>query len=256
MDDANAPGATPEPVTARSLGLLNIIFGALFLLGNGYEAGVVLALPFYGRLMDWGQSMARQQQDERRRALMDRFDQQIEEAESDEGRERVEAERTVAEMNDVGDLPMMEFPMDFLDRPDVRNGVLAKLGVMGSLNVLLIASGFGLTWLRGWGRGLGRAVALLMIPAVLAFLTMELIAAPSLAGGWTDGMSEMILGPGASPSPAFAEAIDLYRQGATRVFAFSIATTGSLALLYPILVLVVASRPGVGLAVRRPTPAP
>lgn len=255
MDAEPAPELSPEPITTRSLGMLNIVFGVLFLLGNCYEAGAILAMPYYARLMDWGQSMAQQQQDERRRALLDRFDQQIEEAETGEERERIEAERTLAELDDVVEIPMMNFPMDFLDRQDLRNGVLAKFAVMGVFDALLIASGFGLMWLRGWGRSLSRGVALLMVPAGLSFLAMSLLAAPSLAEGWTAGMSEMILGPGASPSPAFEEAIDRYRQGASRVFAFSIATTGSLALAYPIFVLVVASRPSVGLAVRRQAPA-
>jgi hypothetical protein len=69
-------------------------------------------------------------------------------------------------------------------------------------------------------------------------------------------MTEMILGPGAGePSPEFVEAINQYRKGATRLFAVSVGTTSGLPLLYPIFVLVVAARPGVRLAVRRPLPA-
>ena len=53
MNDNSFTEAQAEPITTKSLGYLNLVFGTLHLLAVTYEAGVVLAMPTFGRLMTW-----------------------------------------------------------------------------------------------------------------------------------------------------------------------------------------------------------
>ncbi|RUL86834.1 hypothetical protein [Tautonia sociabilis] len=246
--------ARPEPLTARSLGLLNIVFGVLFLLGVGYEVGVVLTLPALGRLLEWAESQQQQQLDKAMQGQRDRFDERLKAAESDEEREVIEAERTRMELNAYQAPNMMPFSFDFLDTPRIRNGILAKGGVMLVLNLLLIASGIGLWKLRRWGRSLSVAVAGLLLPALAVFAVASAREAPTIAERWSAGMTKLLLEEEnlEETPPELAEVMGRYEQGMKRLFTVSSATANGLAALYPIAVLVVASRPGVRAAVARP----
>ncbi|MEW4568052.1 hypothetical protein AB1L88_09315 [Tautonia sp. JC769] len=248
-DPLNAPQA--EPITAKSLGYLNLVFGSLFLLAVLYEAGVVLAMPTFGRLMTWAQSQQQEQRDAQWSARREQFQARLAAAESDEEREVIAAEQTVVSMGEVSNPAWFGFSMSFLDDPTLRTGATVKLGVMSVLNGLLIASGFGLIRLRRWGRSTARLAALAMVPAMLGFAVASVPLAPGMAERWTVELRDSLFPP--MPDDDETAAIDAelaqYEQGMSRLFVAVMVGSQGLLAVYPVIVLVVASRPGVRLAV-------
>ncbi|WP_152051695.1 hypothetical protein [Tautonia marina] len=251
MNDDSLPDTQAEPIATKSLGYLNLVFGSLFLLAVLYESGVVLAMPTFGRLMTWAQSQQQQQRDAQWSARREQFQARLAAAESDEEREVIAAEQEVFTLSDMSDPAWFGFSMSFLDDPSLRTGVMAKLGVMSVLNGLLIASGIGLIRLRRWGRSIARLSAALMLPAILGFALASVQLAPGMAERWTAELRESMFPP--MPDDDETAAIDaeltLYEQGMSQLFMAVLVGTNGVLGVYPIIVLVVASRPGVRQAV-------
>ncbi|WP_169976113.1 hypothetical protein [Tautonia rosea] len=251
MNDHSFTDTQADPITAKSLGYVNLVFGTLLLLSVVYEAGVVLAMPTFGRLMTWAQSQQLQQRDAQWSARRDQFQARMEAAESDEEREVIAAEQTVFSMSEVDDPAWLGFSMSFLDDPALRTGVLVKLGIMSALNGLLIASGIGLIRLRRWGRAAARVASALMILAILGFTVVSVQLTPGMADRWTAELRESMFPP--MPDDEETAAIDAelmrYEQGMSRLFKAVMVGSNGLSCLFPLIVLVVASRPGVRLAV-------
>lgn len=247
-NDPNAIGPKPEPITAKSLGYFNLIFGILFILATAFEAGVVLAMPSIGMLTSWASAQEQEQRERTWQAQREDFDQRLEDAEDDVQREVIEAERTLSEMNHQGGTNWLGFSLKFLDEPSLRVGVLAKLGVMVALNGLLIASGVGLIRLRRWGRTTARLSSFLLIPATLGFTIAAVGAVPGMAERWTDEMQAMLFedpaGPEGQPE-VVVEGLDQYERGMGRLFLGSLVLSSGLALIYPVVVFAIASRAGV-----------
>jgi hypothetical protein len=223
-----------------------------------YESGVVLAMPTFGRLMTWAQSQQQEQRDAQWAARREQFRERLAAAQSDDEREVIAAEQTVSSMSEVGDPAWLGFSMSFLDDPALRTGVLVKLAVMAALNGLLIASGIGLIRLKRWGRSTARLASVLMIPAILGFAVASVQLAPGMADRWTAELRDSLFPP--MPDDDETAAIDAeltrYEQGMSRLFrAAMVGNTVALGA-YPLIVLVILSRPGVRQAVeRRSAPA-
>ena len=245
------PRLKPEPIVARSLGMLNLVFGTLFILASAYESGAVLAMPMLGKFLTWALS---QEAVQRERAWENRqaeFEQRLKDSESDEEREAIEAERTLAELNQPRNPQWYGFSMESLDDPKLRAGALAKLGMMVTLHGLLIASGIGLIKLRPWGRATARLSALLLILATIGFAVATIGLVPEIAERWTIEMREVLfdLPKGAEVPAAIDEALGSYEEGMSRLFSAALAGSAGLAIVYPLVVLVIVSRPGVRRAV-------
>jgi hypothetical protein len=247
-DDAPA-----EPIAAKSLGTFNVIFGILFILAVVYEAGVILAMAAIGRLIEWGQQQQGRQGDSRWKAQQERFAERLEEAETDEERELIEAERTIAELGQIRDPEWFGVSLGFVDDPMLRRSTVAKAGILTVLNGLLIASGFGLMRLRRWGRSLAMVAAGLAIPAALGFTVVSVMLTPGMAERWTEelreGVFERTIAGGGEEAAVIEAELATYERSIGRVMAWSTAGANAFGVIYPIVVLVVASREGVRRAV-------
>lgn len=253
MNDDALADTQAAPIATKSLGYLNLVFGTLFLLAVVYESGVVLAMPTFGRLMTWAQSQQQQQRDAQWSARREQFQARLAAAESDEEREVIAAEQMVFSMQGIENPAWLGFSMSFLDDPALRTGMLGKLGVMSALNGLLIASGIGLIRLRRWGRSTAMVASALMIPAILGFTLASTQLAPGMADRWTAELRESMFPP--LPDDDETDAINAeltrYEQGMTRLFVAVMVGSNGLLVVYPLIVLVLAARPGVKNAVER-----
>jgi hypothetical protein len=231
----------PRPRPVKTLGVLNIVFGAILLayswlmIGgfafNGMSAGPAQALEKAVR------DQARIEHDETIRRLEALEQRASYEPARDLFRaERLRREEEEPRMPAAAEMIMMGSRMQGMM---VWTGLGAVLGL--GLNLLLIASGVGLVQRVEWGRRLGLWAAGLKMPLVVVMQLLWLVwIVPSLSRAIGESVGGMLNAQGGGMPANMPNMTQLYAVIYT-LWGVFVLVAGS---IYPIILLVMLRRPG------------
>lgn len=235
----------------KTIGTLNIVFGSLmFLCGLCSSLNLMTQATMGPMMAAQQQQMQQALQAERKQELQEL--RRREEASNDENEKaelRAQQQALARPMPKMPDMSKVFQDANFLiyGIADAVTGLL--------LNILLVISGIGLCGLKEWGRALALWVAALKIVRLIAvYGFLALVVVPIVVRQFTAMFQEMFeemakAGPPGQRMPAQAELNQLGTiMGATMtIFAVGMIVLG---VIYPIIVLIVLTRPRVKAALR------
>ncbi len=231
--------AVGSPGTAKTFGVLNLIFSVvLFLCGLGYSL-MVVGMSLMPRSMDEVKAAQQRQ--------LDRLEDSEKNASTDADRKRIARERHQLEKAQHQMDTMPDFRKMLSANSPVVKGYYAGDVLTGLLcNVLMFVSGIGLLGLKNWGRMLALATAATKLVRVVALyaVAFPLVVAPVMAQGMTEAMEEFAREHPEEAGPNLAGRADTIAAG----FAFNSFLFCGASAVYPLLSLVMLSRRGVKVA--------
>jgi len=243
------PEQRPDTSTPWTIGLLNVIFGALLMI-----CGICSGLNFSVQSV-MAPMMAQQQQQMQQALEADRQAQlsklkEREKASQDEkekaklrAREKMLRARPVAKVPDASRIFKNPLILPY-SLADTFSGLI--------LNVLMVTAGAGLMGLRSWGRMLAIWVAALKIirlPILYGYFIIKI--APILEKGFAEMFDEMA--KSMPPTPGGPGPQQMQAMGAAMATGMKIGAIGTIVLgaIYPVIVLIVLTRPRVKAACAR-----
>lgn len=241
------PAELPKSSAAKTIGILNIVFGSILLLCvicSGLNAIMQSALgPMFGMQQQQLQQAMQQEQQQRLEQLQEQEKAAKEEKEKQELRAKQQALRAqpVPKMPDFAKLAE---DVRFLGYTiaDVVSGFV--------LNVLMLISGIALVRYKEWGRKTALWVAALKIVRLVALNTfLALVLVPHITRGFTSMFQEMFdemakAAPPGQRMPGQAEITQMGTMIGVMMTVFAVAMV-ILGVIYPVVVLIVLSRPRV-----------
>lgn len=240
----------PNPGLARSLGTLNIVFGAILLLCGLCSGISLLSMAFAGTMANQAQFQAQWQQawKQARDQQLARLQQELDATKDAAVRQRIEAR--MAEIREASP-PEVDFAAMYgIKDPAVV--VFWSVELLSGIifNLLLIVGGIGLLSLADWGRKLSIYVAVLKLVRLVGLYGYALLAVvPVMARDMAQAFHDMA---GSVPEnrgqevPPVAE----MAQGFGIAWALGLGVFAVLAVIYPLLMLFLLARPSVKAATR------
>jgi hypothetical protein len=249
------PGIRPNPSAAKTMGTLNIIFGAgLFLIGMC--CGV-----YFVSISAFSSAFAPQQQMQMQQAMQAQRQQQLQRLKDQEKAAKTAQEKAKlqAEQKRIEAQPLPEMPdftkMYAMDEPHVMRFWTVEILSGLILNVLMLIAGIGLVAIKNWGRALGIWVALLKVVRLAALYTFNIVVlVPIYTQRFVDVMEEMAKamaaqgGAGAGGPPPGGQ----FAQVMGTMMTTSAVSMIVLGAIYPVTALIVLTRPSVKAACRMP----
>ncbi len=237
----------PNPQIPRSFGLMNIIFGALLILGGGYSAASYFLLPkLFGRFQDTivQQQAAKKAQRESKIAELKTKEDA---AKTKEEKAELKQERAALEAAVEPDLSgIMDFnELTGLSDRRVFVYYVAEIAAGVLLNILMIVAGLGLMGLTEWGRRMAILVAELKILrwVLMTVVSMALVLPITLerTQKMMVKLDAQIKAQGGARGAPFALS-DVGRLGA--IFGAATAIFSAIvASIYPVLTIWFLTRP-------------
>jgi hypothetical protein len=241
-------GVTPNPSSAKTIGVLNVIFASILLL-CGICSGMQLALqstfvPIFG-----GQQQQIQAQVQAQRALeIQKLADKEKTAKNENEKQKFQAERKNLEAQPVPKMPDMT-KMYGTDNPRVLNTWLIDTFTAVILNLLMLASGVGLLMVKEWGRVLGIWVAGLKIVRLVAiYVFMIVVIVPFVSQRFGQTVDEMNRNMPAQGGGAPAGQVAAFMGTFMTIGAVSMIVLGA---IYPAICLIVLTRASVKAACRQ-----
>ncbi|CAN5892966.1 hypothetical protein BH23PLA1_BH23PLA1_07750 [soil metagenome] len=253
------PEVQPNPGAIRAIGILNIIFGGLQILGGLFLIAMALGLPALQKMINEVQARQTVRDVENLQRVIDDFsDQEAAEANEDNRvnlrKERRDFERQKRSLLE----PRITVGLGLFNDRKVQSYSVIDGMITLTLSSLLMVSGIGLLRQKPWGRSLAIWASALRIPILIgstAYFVVEV--APIMARLWTEDIRQMISTyaeqAGLDPAPILAQInADLisYTETIESLYVMIGIGMGALSLIYPSIVLVLLSRPGVRAALR------
>jgi hypothetical protein len=250
-DDAPPPrpyrDEPPRTGIPKVIGILNIIFGVLLMLCS-VCTGLSLAMQ-----SAMGPAFAAQQQELQKAVQVDR-NKKLQEL-----RDRAQAAKDEKEKADLQGqekalqaqpLPKMPDMSKFIQESSLQVFTIADFISGLIFNILLLVSGFGLVRYKEWGRQLGLWVAALkIVRLIVLYGFLIVVVVPRVTQIFTSMVQEMAeqmpkAGPPGQRAPGAAELAQMstMMQAMYTGLAVGMILLGS---IYPIIVLILLSRPRV-----------
>ncbi len=241
MSNPLPPGyAVPNTSLPKTTGTLNIVFASLVLLFVVAQIGMTLLVPM---LMDFAQSSIREVQaktEAARKQQLDALKAEEEAAGTEEEKGRIRGEIKAIEARPQQAAPDLKALMGKMDSPVIRAYTWTDMGTALLLNVLMLASGIGLLRLKERARRLAIWVGGLKIARLVALMLIQLVFILPLT---TKMQQEMIVGMGTSGAPNAQAVQTTAKMAAAAGVAMNLVLT-VLAMIWPIVMLVLLTRPG------------
>lgn len=233
-----APQKPRETTIPKTLGILNLVFGVIFMLAGAGTAVQYVMMPMLGDVMEAQQQQIadgiESQQDSALKKLLE--DQTA--AASEDKKAAIQTQIDQIKNRPRITPPNMAGMMGMTDRRVMVWGVIN--GLSGAfLNLLMIISGVGLLLLKGWGRSLAIWVAGLKIIRLIGSTSYYcFVCVPVIAQTMINTMQQMTAQAGPAPQQAPAE------MGAWFVGIYCATAVGFAiaASIYPIICLVLLTR--------------
>jgi hypothetical protein len=240
--DEDLPVVLADPGTAKTIGVLNMVFGVCLILCVGCYGASVLMQSLMAPAMAAQQEQMQLAMKANREQQLVQIKQQ-ESAAKGEEKARLQAQRKALESQVEPKMPDFSH-MYGLDDPLVQGYYLTDVATGFALNVALLVSGIGLINLKEWGRRLALWVAGLKIARLVALYGFYLVViVPIILQRMTTGFQE--LGRAAQQGAGGAGPPATFGATFGTVMAAAAAMMVVLGVIYPIIVLILLSRRGV-----------
>lgn len=161
MSNTIEPGhVLPKPGLLKTIGVLNIVFGAIMLLCIPCFAGYVGLLANMGPLLQAQQQEIQKRVDEQMKRRLDDLAKREATAQNEEQKEQIRIERdNLKSAPGPPQTPNIDFMFGSFREPRVLAHYIGDWSTAMIMNVLMLAAGIGLVKMRSWGRTLGIWVA-------------------------------------------------------------------------------------------------
>jgi hypothetical protein len=230
----------PDASTPWTLGLLNVIFGALLILG-GICSGLNFALQWaMGPVMAQQQQQLQQVMEAQRQAEMSKLDERERASQDENEKARLRAQRQAVQSQPMPKIPdTSKFMRDSRVLSYLIGDILTGMG----LNVMMLIAGVGLMRLRRWGRETALWVAgLKLVRLVILYGYFAVAVVPAVVRQLSAMFEEMAksLPPGSG-----ALAPDQFGAAAAMIGVMMVVFSVGMILLgaiYPIIVLILLTR--------------
>lgn len=256
MDSPNPSGMiVPNPGPPKTIGILNIVFGGLMsLCGIGLMLQM-LFMPVIGRFFETRQKQAVAQAERAQRdaikAQLDELTAREKSAQTDVEKAEIEAERKALQNRPKPYVPNMAMGLNMMSDPVVIRYTWGDYISGLVLNVAMIVSGIGLVRLKPWGRSLALWVAGLKIVRCLILAGFGImVLAPVMTkqiGKEFDNVGQQVGAQKGNPQAAAGvqQQMKTMKGFMGVMMAVSYGGTYLSYTIYPIIVLVVLTRPRV-----------
>jgi hypothetical protein len=241
------PVYEPNQSLAKTIGTLNIIFGAILLACGACGALNLVMQPIMGPMFQAQHQAAMSELQAQHERRIDRLRQEEKEATTPEEKAAIRTRRTAEEARPLPKVP--DFTEFFRDTRFLAYGIVDTLGGI-ILNIGLLIAGIGLVRLRNWGRVMSLWVAALKIVCATCLLAILLVwAIPAMVEKFRQMIEEMAASSPPGMPPA---AINQMMTFITYVWAAWAVIMYVVALIYPIVILVALTRRSVIAACTEP----
>jgi hypothetical protein len=241
MSNALPPGyAVPNTSLPKTTGALNIFFASLILLFVALQIGMTLLAPMLIDLAQGSINEAQAKAEASRKQQIDALKAEEAEAKTDEEKGRIRGQIKAIEAQPKPAGPDMKALMGQMDSPVIRAYTWTDMVTALVLNVLMLASGIGLLRLKESARRLAIWVAGLKLARLAALLLIQMVFILPMT---TKMQREMFAQMGASGAPN-AQAMEMTaKMGAAASVAMTVIIS-VLAMIWPIVMIVLLTRPG------------
>ena len=237
----------PKPGVPKTLGILNVVFGVLLILGGVCTIGSLVAAPMMMSFASNTVKKVEQDVDARNKAELAPIDGQIA-AEKDEAKKKdLEDQRSqiIAKQAKAPNIGNMTQAMDTIKDPTIMAVSYAGAITGTLLHIVLLISGIGLIRMKPIGRTLANAWGSLIIIQVLALTTANVILVvpiqKQLVEKQVAELEKQAQGKPANSPEAMAVNLSKATASLTGPMAIAGPLTG---LIYPIILLILVNTPG------------
>ncbi|MBX6315630.1 MAG: hypothetical protein IRY99_22360 [Isosphaeraceae bacterium] len=249
----------PRPGLPKTIGILNIVFGALLLLCIPCGAGYLALMANMGRLLDYQNAEIQARIEAKRKARLDELAAREKAAASEEQKAQIRAERSKI-LSEPGPPQVSTMNLEAMTRALQDRRIIAyyllDFGSGWLINLVMLVAGIGLVRLKEWGRRLALGVAAVKIARLVVVsialvgyvvpISIETMRRGIIAMGQQAGAE----GGGADPHH---EAEKMAAEFVQAMWRMNIAYTVGLLVIgsiYPAVVLAVLTRPAARAACR------
>ena len=172
----------PDPHTPKTFGVLNIVF-ALLLMPCSMCMTFYALVPALLGFVSENQAQQANQRDLQNKAELSRLDEDLKTATTDEQRQEIQVKRAAIESSPRRgpDFPKI-FSNEGFRKPAYMAHFVGDLSSGLFLNLLMLISGAGLVYLKGWGRVLAIVVSWLkMVRLLILAISATFLIAPWLS---------------------------------------------------------------------------
>lgn len=241
----------PTPQRAKLVGTLNIVFALLVMM---YILVMLVWLLMQSKITDWSQNMMREGQakaDQQRKDHIATLKKEVAEAKTAEEKTSLKQELDALEKSPAPKMPDLKKFQDQMMTPGYMIWMACDLLSGLALNVAMLVSGIGLLRLKEWGRKLGNWTFGLKIARLCILTAVAIVYVIPMTSKMSAEMVEGMTQGKAAPFPMG----DMAKFQA--VVGMATAVIGLVfGSIWPVVGLVLLTRPGTRAACRTPSSKP
>lgn len=254
MGQSLPPGyVLPTPQPPKTIGVLNVVFGAILIVLSLFTLAMQAFMPFYGKVMVAQQNQVTQQAlgtfEANQKAELADVETREKSAKTPEEKAALAAERDAIQRRPKPFVPDMTVGFKIARHPAMVVYSWSDVATGLPLNIVMLVAGIGLINLKRWGRTLALWVAGLKLVRIAILLAASVMIVSPLATREIDKLFGDMVKQAQRQNPASSARV----QQTLRTMSVVVGATMTggyivyfvLAAIYPMITLRVLSKPGV-----------
>ena len=237
--------ALPKPGVPKTLGILNVIFAVLLILGGLCIAGSTVLAPALVQIAQKAQDDVKAKAEAQKVGELKILDDREKAATTDEEKATIAKERDVVVTFKSPEPPDVTASLEILKDPRVKGFTVAQIVSGLILHVMLLVAGIGLIRLTPWGRTLGvwwagLQILQLVVLAALSYSLIQPIQRPITERQIAE-LKQQAEGPNPPPNSVMTLQFTETMAKLTPVTTAAYFVAG---MVYPIICLILLQTPG------------
>jgi hypothetical protein len=258
------PPPKPQPGLARTIGVLNLVFGTVLLLCGALCFNAVNAFLIQNNPLRLEPKETREVLEQMRKQMLKDLQDQEEMAGNDAERQRIKKAKADLESKSTDLAGKVDFEAINHDLPSLARYLRADAISGPLLNLGMVIAGVGLVLLKGWGRKLAIGVAALKIVRLIVLNGMLVLMVVPQMSNALGQLARTVIGDSfikhsmeqqqaqrgnAGPAPQLTAA-DFVQIMRAIGYGYAVMLLG-VGVIYPVVSLIVLTRPGARAACQR-----
>lgn len=257
------PHSQQNRAIPKILGILNIVFAAMLLMGGLCQLASSAAMPFYGKMMKDIEAQQKAEVEARKKEQVKELEEQEKTAKTEDEKAEIREMKKSATGARPGmvQMPMIDI-MKLVNNREIAGWMFTELLTGIAVNFAMLAAGIGLVRFKEWGRSLGIWTAVVKVVRLVAvYGYAALMVVPPFAKVLGEEVGKMIIlqqqasGRPAPPGLTTETFVKIYVVTYTIMCVIMIV----LGAIYPLISLWLLSRPSAKAAcaasISKPTPS-